>query len=87
MRFVEFKDGVLEIRWTWLPFWLATHPKLRNELEQEVLIGISLGGMTNAAEDMDALHDYVVKRFGEMFPSHPGLTEYLDGLKYVTEPS
>lgn len=86
MRLVQIRDGVLEVRWTWLPFWLATNPKLKEKLEEEMRDAIRLGGLSENEPDLDSMHNYVAKRLQEMFPSHPGLAELLDGLKYVQEP-
>jgi hypothetical protein len=85
VRLVQDQDGVLEISWTWLPFWLAVNPKLKEQVEREMRDGCLMGGVTNSEEDMDALHDFVVMRLQELFPSYGGLSEYLDGLKYVQE--
>ena len=86
MRLVQIRDGVLEVRWTWLPFWMATNPKLKEKLEEEMRDAISMGGVSESEPDLDSLHDYVVRRLQEMFPTHPGLGELVDGLKYVQEP-
>ena len=86
MRLVQDNHGSLEITWTWLPFWLATNPMLKEQVERELRDGTLVGGVTNSTEDMDAMHNYVVRRLQELFPSHDGLAEYLDGLKYVREP-
>lgn len=86
MKTVMIRDGVLEIRWTWLPFWLATNPKLKTHLETEIKDLVALNGLTGSEEDLRSLHDHVIKRLQTLFPSHTGLNEYLDGLKYVHEP-
>jgi len=85
VKFVQDNDGCLEITWSWLPFWLAVNPKLKEQVERELRDGVLMGGVTNSPEDMDAMHDFVVRRLQELFPSHVGLAEYLDGLKYVRE--
>ena len=87
MRLVQDNQGSLEITWTWLPFWLATNPALKEQVERELRDGCLMGGVTNTPEDMDAMHDFVVRRLQELFPSHDGLAEYLDGLKFIREPS
>ena len=86
MRLVQMRDDVLEVRWTWLPFWLATIPKLKELLEDEMRDAIHMGGVTESEPDLDALHDYVVRRLQEMFTGHQGLAEFLDSLKFVQEP-
>lgn len=87
MRLVQERDGVLEITWTWLPFWLAVNPKLKEQVEREMKDSCLMGGVTNSEEDMNGLHDFIASRLQELFPSHPGLDKYLDGLKHVTEAS
>ena len=87
MRLVQVRDGVLEVRWTWMPFWLAVNPKMKQDLEQKVHDGVLMSGVSASEADLDALHDFLIQHLQGMFPSHQGLAEYLDGLKYVVEPS
>lgn len=87
MRLVADRDGVLEINWTWLPFWLSVNPQLKDKIEKELRASVLVGGVTNTEADMDAMHDFIVSRFQDLFPSHKGLAEYLDAIKYIQEPS
>lgn len=82
MRLVHERDGVIEVRWTWLPFWMATNPKLKEVLEREMRDLGLINGITNSDADLDAMHDFVVTRLHQLWPT-PGLAEFLDGLKYV----
>ena len=84
MRLVQDNEGVLEVSWMWLPFWLAVHPHMKNELERDMREAGLLNRITNAEEDMDAMHVFVRDRLQELFPHIEGLAEYLDGMKYVT---
>lgn len=86
MRFVELIDGAFEIRWSWLPVWLATNPKLKTSLEGELKTVIALSGLTDSEADLDLLHDHVVRRLQELFPGMKGLDAFLNGLRNV-EPS
>lgn len=84
MRLVQLRGGVLEIRWTWLPFWLAVNPKLKADLEREMRDAVLMCGVTTKDEDLDRLHDWAVKRLGAWFP-FPGIALYLDAIKNVEE--
>jgi len=86
MRLVQIRDGALEIRWTWLPYWLAVNPALKTTLEREMRDNVLLGGVTTSEADLDALHRFVMRRLGALFPAFPGLEGYLDGLQGITEP-
>lgn len=86
MRLVQLRDGALEIRWTWLPYWLAVNPKLKLLVEREMRDACLLGGVTTSDADLDALHEFVVQRLGALFPAFVGLQAYLSGLKVVEEP-
>lgn len=83
MKFVELIDGAFEIRWTWLPFWLATNPKLKTTLEGEMKALIALNGVRDTEDDLELLHKHAVKRLQEMFPEMKGLDSFLDSLKNV----
>lgn len=85
MRLVQVRDGVLEIRWTWLPYWLAVNPKLKSELERQMRDAVVLGGVTSSEADLDALHEFVCERLGSLFPSFGGLPSYLAGIQAVEE--
>lgn len=83
MRFVELIDGAFEVRWMWLPFWLATNPKLKQSLEGEMKALVALNGITDSEEDLEQMHKHVVRRLKELFPDVTGLDVYLDGLRNV----
>lgn len=82
-RFVEIVDGAFEIRWTWLPYWIATNPKLKTALEGEMKTIVALNGVRDTDEDLELLHDHVVRRLQELFPAMVGLDQYLHALKHV----
>lgn len=87
MRLVQIRDGHLEVRWTWLPYWLAVNPKLKTEVERGMRDAVLLGGVTTSEDDLDALHSYVVDRFSALFPVFEGLGRYLDALRGIPEPT
>jgi hypothetical protein len=83
MYIVELIDGAFEIRWTWLPFWIAMNPKLKMQLEGEMKTIVALNGVTDSSEDLEKMHRHVVRRLCEMFPEFDGLSSYLNALQLV----
>jgi hypothetical protein len=83
MRFAELIDGALEIRWTWLPYWIAINPALIREVEEEVFDAVKLNGATNSASDMNALHKLTCEAIGRRLPTFTGLSVFLEGLAQV----
>lgn len=83
MRIVDLIDGAFEVRWMWLPFWLATNPKLRVALEGELKTIVALNALTDTAADLDALHNHVVRRIEELHPGMRGLQQFLDGMRSI----
>jgi hypothetical protein len=86
MRLVQLRDGALEIRWTWLPFWLAVNPRLKTQVERELRDASLLCGVTTSPADLDAMHAWLLRRVEALFPTFPGLKDYLDGIRLVPEP-
>lgn len=80
MRLVHVHGGVLQIRWTWLPFWLAVHPQLMADVDRELRDCVLLGGVTTAEEDLEAMHEFVIRRVEAHFPAFEGLGTYLRGV-------
>lgn len=82
MRLVVESDGVVEVRWTWLPFWLAMNPefvaKLERELRARVVVGEPL-----TPELLDSWHATVVDTIEKSFPNFTGLRAFFDALKEV----
>jgi len=85
MRLVQIRDGALEVRWTWLPYWLAANPKVTGTIERELKDSVLLCGVTDSEADLDAMHKWVVRRIASLFPSFEGLDGYLDGIQAVKE--
>lgn len=82
MRLVAETDGVVEIRWTWLPFWLAMNPELVAALERDLRAHIRVGEpLTDAL--LDSWHDRVVAAIEKKFPNFTGLSAFLNALKEV----
>lgn len=76
-------DGAFEIRWTWLPFWLATNPKLKQTLEGEMKAIVALNGIRNVDEDLEKMHRHVLRRITQLFPEMKGLDQFLDGMRDI----
>lgn len=83
MRIVDLIDGAFEVRWMWLPFWLATNPKLRQSLEGELKTLVALNALTDTEADLDALHNHILVRMEELFPEMKGLGKFLDGMRQI----
>lgn len=83
MRLVEIIDGAVELRWTWLPYWLAANPKLRAELELELQAAVRRGEVTTDPRDLDQLHFRACQLIQDRFPGFTGLAEFLRRLQDV----
>ena len=84
MTFVEIIDGALELRWTWLPYWLATNGKLKQEIEDELRAAVSSNLLTDDPARMAELHSLVCKRIQERFPEMLGLEDALKAFERVS---
>lgn len=80
MRLVEFIDGALELRWTWLPYWLATNGKLKTELDAELKSFVLTNRLTTDPEDLDTLNEFVCQAIQRRFPAFQGLDAVLRGI-------
>lgn len=86
MRLVELIDGAVELRWTWLPYWLGANQRLRTELEAELRDVALLNGLTESPTDLDALSRTLCRRIQARFPGFPGLGDALTALSVVQGP-
>lgn len=84
MRFIEMVDGRLEVRWTWLPYWLAAGPALHNELEVLVRDIVVLNALPISESSLDRIHRLIVRLIARRFRIG-GLSEYLSGIQHVRE--
>jgi hypothetical protein len=85
VRLVEIIDGALELRWTWLPYWLATNGRLKKELDEEVRDAALLNAMLASPEHLNGLHAFVCRRIQARFPQMHGLGEALSALAAVDD--
>lgn len=85
MRLVEFIDGAVELRWTWLPYWLATNGRLKKELDEEIQDAALMNAALTCPEHLDGLHAFVCRRIQARFPQMSGLYDALKALDAVDD--
>jgi hypothetical protein len=84
MRIVRYYKKSIELRWTWMPYWLAVSPIFINDIESLVKDAIVLNGVTGEEATLDKLEAFVHKQLAVTFPI-PGLVEYLKGMAHIPE--
>lgn len=84
MRFIEVMDGRLEVRWTWLPYWLAAGPALHSELEVLVRDIVVLNALPISESSLDRIHKLIVHLIARRFRVE-GLGDYLAAIQHVRE--
>jgi hypothetical protein len=84
MRLVELQEGRLELRWTWLPYWLAAGPSLHTEIETLMRDVIIVNGMPPTEDSLDKIEQFVIRAIDRRF-NIAGLAQYLKALRYVRE--
>lgn len=83
MRLVDLLDNAVELRWSWLPYWLGANQRLRVEVERELRDIALLNGLTTSDEDLDALSRKACHLIQSRFPSFVGLEEALLALMAI----
>lgn len=78
MLLVTDHDGALEVRWSWLPLWIAMNPELIAKLDRKVRECVDAG-----VTDTQALHGVVVDALAREFPSIANLDKMLEAVKDV----
>lgn len=86
MHLVILNEGRLEVRWTWLPYWLAAGPALSRDVERLMNDVVIMNGMPPTEESLGRISTFVVNTIVQRFPI-PGLREYIDGIRHVQERS
>lgn len=78
---VATDEGILELNWTWLPTFIGMNSVLKEELEKELGTRVEGRILDDATLDFaDRLvRDFLAKKFNGI----KGMTDFLDGLKYV----
>jgi hypothetical protein len=85
MRLVVLQDGQLELRWTWLPYWMAAGPALHGEVDALMRDVVLLNGMLPNEDSLDRIEKFVLFLLTRRFP-FKGLKEYLAGFRQVEKP-
>lgn len=85
MRLVHFDQGQLELRWTWLPYWLAAGPALHHEINIYMRDLVIINGMPPSDDSLERIERLVLRLIQDRFKID-GLEQYLSALKYVREP-
>lgn len=86
MRLVDLIDGAVELRWTWLPYWLGANQRLRAELEAELRDVALLSNLTESEEDLNRLHRTLCRSIQRRFPGFSGLEAALDAFSAIQGP-
>lgn len=73
--------GTLEVNFMWLPTFIGMNPPLMKDLEEAVKHRVVGQPVTEAF--LTELDEILIEFLTSKFP-HPGLADYLDGLKFVT---
>ncbi len=84
MRLIELCDGALELRWTWLPYWMVASPSLQAEVEAVMRDVVLLNAMTKDDESLDRIEQFVIRLLTRRFP-FLHLDKYLSGLRQVVQ--
>lgn len=82
MRLIHVVGQTVELNYIWLPTWIGQNAKLLKEMEESLRPQIV--GWELTEENLNKIHDMVLDYLVEKFPI-PGLFDYLDGLKFVTD--
>ena len=82
MRLVDLHEGKLELRWTWLPYWLVAGPRLQAEVEAIIRDIVVLNGMPPTEDSLDRIERFLLDVLDRRFKIK-GLREYLTALHYV----
>lgn len=84
MRLVELQEGRLELRWTWLPYWMAAGPSLHTEIETTMRDVVIINGMPPTDDSLERIEKFVLRLIHRRFKI-TGLTDYLRCLHLVQE--
>jgi hypothetical protein len=68
MKLIQIHEGVLELQWTWLPYWIACQPGTRAAVERELQDAVLLNGATSSAPDLEALSTFALASLKRKFP-------------------
>lgn len=78
---VAVESGVIEVNWTWLPTFIGMNTRVKEELEKAIAEQIEGRALDDTT--LDLAHDLVIQFLEQKYSGIKGLSEYLDGLKFV----
>lgn len=81
MNLVQSDNGALELRWTWLPYWLVVSPAMKHDIERTLRDAILLNGAP-CDSSLDAMDKLIIRIIVQRWPI-PGLDKYLEALHAV----
>jgi hypothetical protein len=84
VRLVDFRDGKLEVRWTWLPYWIAAGPQFLTEIERTMHDAIIINGMPPNEDSFERVENFLLRLIEGRFRIE-GLGDYLRALRFVRE--
>lgn len=82
MRLVELIEGKLELRWTWLPYWLAAGPALQRDIDTLMRDVVIMNGMPPTDDSLDRIEEFVIRTIDRRF-NIAGLATHLRSLRHV----
>lgn len=78
MKLIANNDGVIELRWSWLPYWIGSNLAYRAELERDIRDRMILNAVTT--DELDLLHDYAVAALVKKFADVPGAVAVIEAI-------
>lgn len=85
MRLVDLVHGKLELRWTWLPYWLSCSAIFQTDVERLMRDVVVINGLPHSEESLDKIEAFLLREVSRRFKIQ-GLDVYLRGLRSVTQP-
>ncbi len=79
MRIIELKEGVLAVRWQWLPYWMSSNVRVTAHVEAAIKQRIANEGV-QIIENMDLLSEFVYENLKKYYRDVPAAAVVLDAL-------
>lgn len=76
------QEQQLELRWTWLPYWIVASPAFKADIERRLQDAVLLNGIVPTPDNLDLIENFVQRQICKKF-GIPGLEKYLEGLRYI----
>lgn len=81
MLLVVEDEGVLEVRWTWLPYWIGANARLMASLNDR----LAARAAADPAQTLDEHHSWLLHELQREFEGFSGLVGFLSGLRDVAQ--